>query len=163
MKYTKTCPSCGASIVMYRNPVPSVDIIIDIQDQGIVLIERRNPPFGWALPGGFVDYGEGVEQAAVREAHEETGLEVELIRLLGVYSRPDRDPRHHTLSIVFVACAKDISCLVSGDDAGNVDIFPYTALPKTAFDHSLILTDYIQQSSFAPGLVLLDQGKSLCS
>lgn len=105
-----TCPECGARVAVYRNPVPTVDVIIELVDGGdgppIVFIERRNPPRGWALPGGFVDYGETVEQAAVREAAEETSLAVELVHLLGVYSDPARDPRQHTLSVVFVGRAR---------------------------------------------------------
>ena len=93
----------------YRNPFPTVDIIIEILDgrrrPGVVLIERRNPPLGWALPGGFVDYGETLEAAAIREAREETSLDVELIGQLGTYSDPSRDPRFHTVSTVFLARA----------------------------------------------------------
>ncbi len=88
----------------HRNPLPTVDIIIEVKG-GIVLIERKNPPYGWAIPGGFVDYGESVEDCAVREAREETGLNIRLKDLLYVYSRPDRDPRHHTLTTVFIATA----------------------------------------------------------
>ncbi len=126
----------------YRNPVPTVDIIIEMAG-GIVLIERKNPPHGWALPGGFVDYGESVERCAVREALEETGLVVRLTALLYVYSRPDRDPRHHTLSTVFVGCAKGDP--VAGDDARSADVFTADALPAPlAFDHAQIVADYFQ-------------------
>ncbi len=88
----------------HRNPVPTVDIIIELPD-GIVLIQRKNPPEGWALPGGFVDYGESLEQAAVREAKEETSLDVELVRQLHTYSDPSRDTRFHTITTVFIATA----------------------------------------------------------
>jgi ADP-ribose pyrophosphatase YjhB (NUDIX family) len=88
------CPKCGHHFRNYKNPLPTVDIIIEATD-GIVLIERKNKPLGWALPGGFVDYAESLEQAAVREAREETGLQVSLTRQLKTYSDPDRDPRHH--------------------------------------------------------------------
>jgi 8-oxo-dGTP diphosphatase len=94
--------------VTYRNPVPTVDIIIELIDRPhrpIILIERQNPPLGWAIPGGFVDYGESVETSAVREAQEEISLQVELIEQFHVYSDPKRDPRKHTLSIVFIATA----------------------------------------------------------
>ncbi|PSN76032.1 NUDIX hydrolase, partial [filamentous cyanobacterium CCP4] len=92
----------------YRNPAPTVDIIIELlhhPHRPIVLIERHHEPLGWALPGGFVDYGESVETAARREAAEETGLTVELVEQFAVYSDPDRDPRKHTLSVVFLATA----------------------------------------------------------
>src|SRR5712692_4564121 len=89
-----------------KNPLPTVDIIIEIAGRGIVLIERKNPPHGWALPGGFVDYGESLEHAAVREAKEETSLEVKLIEQFHGYLDPKRDPRHHTISTVFIATAE---------------------------------------------------------
>ena len=100
---------------IYRNPLLTVDIVIEIRDSGIVLIERKNPPQGWALPGGFVDYGESVESAAVREAKEETCLDVRLIEQFHTYSDPTRDPRHHTVSIVFLATADGAPR--GGDDA----------------------------------------------
>ena len=128
----------------YRNPVPTVDIIIELRDRPnrpIVLIERRNPPYGWALPGGFVDYGETVEAAACREALEETSLPITLLDLLSVYSDPHRDPRQHTLSIVFVAAAQGIP--QAQDDALNLDVLSLDALPSPlCFDHSKILADY---------------------
>ena len=143
MALTKPCPHCGGPVVHYRNPVPTVDIIISIPGRGIVLIERKNPPLGWALPGGFVDYGESVETAAIREAQEETGLTVELTGLLGVYSDPARDPRQHTLSAVFTAQPLDVDTLAAGDDAGNLDVFPVGKWPTPlAFDHARILDDY---------------------
>ncbi len=130
----------------YRNPAPTVDIIIELIDRPhrpIVLIERKNEPFGWAIPGGFVDYGESVEVAARREALEETGLQVELVEQFLVYSDPKRDPRKHTLSIVFLATA--IGETTSGDDAKAVAIFEMWNLPKNlCFDHDKILHDYWQ-------------------
>jgi 8-oxo-dGTP diphosphatase len=128
----------------YRNPVPTVDIIIELIDRPhrpIVLIERKNPPFGWAIPGGFVDYGESVETAAEREAKEETGLQVELIEQFYVYSDPNRDPRQHTLSIVFVATATGEP--VAADDAKNLAVFDSGKMPENlCFDHDKILQDY---------------------
>ena len=125
----------------YRNPTPTVDVIIEMEDGRLVLIERDRAPHGWALPGGFVDEGESVEQAAVREAREETGLEVTLSRLLYVYSRPDRDPRQHTLSAVFVASATGAP--IAADDARAVKLYRRDALPETlCFDHAEILQDY---------------------
>lgn len=109
------------SVVNYRNPIPTVDIIIELLDRPyrpIVLVERLNPPLGWALPGGFVDYGESLESAAQREAEEETGLRVKLSEQFQVYSEPERDPRAHTLSIVFLATAKGEPS--AGDDAKNL-------------------------------------------
>lgn len=124
----------------YRNPLPTVDIIIEYQG-GIVLIERKNPPYGWAIPGGFIDYGESAEDAAVREAKEETSLTVHLIRQLKTYSAPDRDPRHHTIAIVFVA--KGDGKLVAADDAASAKVFYEKSVPKEmAFDHLEILADY---------------------
>lgn len=128
-----------------RNPVPTVDIIIEISaidgKQGIILIRRKNPPFGWALPGGFVDYGESLEQAAVREAGEETSLEIELKYQLHTYSDPARDPRQHTISTVFVAAAAGIP--KAQDDAAEIGIFGRAEIDfPLAFDHRKILDDY---------------------
>ena len=124
----------------HKNPFPTVDIIIEVEG-GIVLIERKNPPHGWAIPGGFVDYGETVEVAAVREAREETGLVVQLTGLLGVYSDPSRDPRSHTISTVFVASAAGRP--VADDDAADAGVFTEDTLPEDiAFDHREILRDY---------------------
>jgi ADP-ribose pyrophosphatase YjhB (NUDIX family) len=110
-------------------------------NEGIVLIKRRNPPEGWALPGGFVEYGESIESAALREAKEETGLNVELVRQFHTYSDPERDPRHHTISTVFLARASGRPR--AGDDAKEVGIFTEKNLPDTiAFDHREILKDY---------------------
>lgn len=143
------CPRCGhhwqtsaATGKPPRNPLPTVDIIIETAG-GIVLIERKNPPPGWALPGGFVDYGETLEQAAVREAREETGLAVTLLRQFHSYSDPARDRRGHTISTVFIARATGTP--VAGDDAGRAAVFQRDNLPKLAFDHHRILADYFQQ------------------
>lgn len=132
----------------YRNPAPTVDLIIEMIDRPhrpIVLIERLNVPHGWALPGGFVDYGESVETAAVREAKEETNLNVTLIEQFHVYSAPDRDERKHTLSIVFIATAAGEA--TAQDDAKSLAIFnPWEASGSLAeslcFDHGQILQDY---------------------
>jgi 8-oxo-dGTP diphosphatase len=127
-----------------RTPLLAVDVIIELVDRSdhpIVLIERRNPPFGWTLPGGFVDVGERLEQAAVREAKEETCLDVTLRSLLGCYSDPGRDPRSHTVSIVYVAQSRGQP--YAADDAKNLGVFSLDALPAPlAFDHAMILTDY---------------------
>ncbi|MDH5763383.1 MAG: NUDIX hydrolase [Nitrospinota bacterium] len=126
----------------YKNPVPAVDLIIEIEGQGLVLIERKNPPHGWALPGGFVDYGESLEQAAVREAKEETCLDVELLGQLHTYSDPRRDPRMHCISTVFVARAEGVP--KAEDDAKSVALYPIDRLPDVmAFDHRKILDDYL--------------------
>jgi len=126
----------------YTNPVPVVDLIIEIAGQGWVLIERRNPPPGWALPGGFVEVGESLEQAAVREAREETCLEVELLGQFHTYSDPARDPRMHCISTVFVARAEGTP--KAEDDAKSVAVFPKDRLPEVmAFDHRKILEDYL--------------------
>ena len=123
-----------------RNPFPTVDIIIELPG-GIVLIERKNPPHGWAIPGGFVDYGESLEQAAAREAKEETSLDVELIRQFHTYSDPDRDPRFHTVSTVFIARASGTPR--AADDAAEIAVFAKDSLPEPlCFDHAKILDDY---------------------
>ena len=125
----------------HRNPFPTVDIIIKYMG-GIVLIRRKNPPHGWALPGGFVDYGETLEDAAVREAREETGLRVRLLRQFHSYSDPGRDPRFHTISTVFLAEAAGQA--LAGDDAAEIGVFSAAELPDNlAFDHRQILEDYI--------------------
>jgi ADP-ribose pyrophosphatase YjhB (NUDIX family) len=145
MKDRLECPFCGKEIERYRNPFPTVDIIIEIKG-GIVLIQRKNPPYGWALPGGFVDYGESLEKAAVREAKEETSLDVELISQLGAYSDPDRDPRQHTISVVFQAHASGTPR--ADDDALEIGIFNRNNIPdELAFDHKRILSDYFKKCS----------------
>ena len=126
-----------------RNPAPTVDIVIHAAGLGIVLVERKNPPPGWALPGGFVDYGESCEAAAVREAREETGLDVVLTGLVGVYSDPARDPRGHTMSVVYSAQALDTGRLKAGDDAGKARFYALDDLPPLAFDHGRIVQDFI--------------------
>lgn len=135
-----TCPCCGTAVNRYRNPIPTVDIIIETPD-GIILIKRLNPPYGWALPGGFVDYGESLEKAAVREAREETGLAITNLKLLGCYSDPTRDDRMHTISTVYIAQASGTA--KAGDDAAALGVFPVEQLPEPlCFDHSTILRDY---------------------
>ena len=137
---TLSCPKCGENVKSYRNPLPTVDIIIET-DKGIVLIERKNEPLGWALPGGFVDYGESLEAAAVREAREETSLEVTDLKLLGCYSDPSRDQRFHTISTVFIGKGAGIPS--AADDARNLAIFDLANLPSMlCFDHGKILADY---------------------
>ncbi len=127
----------------YKNPIPTVDVIIE-HEKGIVLINRGNPPIGWAIPGGFVDYGESLEDAAVREAKEETGLKVNLIRQFHTYSDPKRDPRHHTITTVYIAKAKGSA--KAGDDAKDIGIFEKKTLPRPlVFDHRKILTDYFMR------------------
>jgi len=133
------CPACGTQVVLFRNPVPTVDIIIETEG-GIVLIERKNPPFGWALPGGFVDYGESFEDAARREAAEETGLTVTLLLQFHTYSAPDRDARQHTASTVYIAAASGRP--VAADDAQRAEVFHQDKLPPLVFDHERILRDY---------------------
>ncbi len=139
----KVCSSCGAVQECYRNPIPTVDIIIEMDDRRIVLIKRKNPPYGWAIPGGFVDYGESLEDAAVREAREETGLDVTLISQMHTYSKPDRDPRQHTISTVFTARASGTPKAL--DDALEIGLFDEDHLPSPlAFDHRFILGDYFR-------------------
>ena len=140
---TIECPKCKNEIEVYRNPIPTVDIIIEIESKGIVLIKRKNPPYGWAIPGGFVDYGESLEEAAVREAKEETNLDVKLIRQFHTFSDPKRDPRHHSISTVYIAKKKGI--LKAKDDAIEIGNFNESNLPdEIAFDHRSILKDYFK-------------------
>ncbi|HPW17417.1 MAG TPA: NUDIX domain-containing protein [Candidatus Aminicenantes bacterium] len=128
-----------------RNPIPAVDIIIEVRSgrrRGVVLVERRNPPPGWALPGGFVEYGESLEAAARREAREETSLEVDLLGQLGAYSDPARDPRFHTISTVFVARARGEPR--GADDAKRAIVAdPRDRARALAFDHRRVLDDYL--------------------
>lgn len=138
------CPRCGDKLKLYKNPLPTVDIIIEING-GIVLIKRKNPPHGWAIPGGFVDYGETLEKAAVREAKEETGLDVTLAGQMHTYSDPGRDPRFHTISTVFIASA--VGTPHAADDAAEAVIFYRDNLPLLAFDHKKILDDYFSRLS----------------
>jgi ADP-ribose pyrophosphatase YjhB (NUDIX family) len=169
MKDQLLCPHCGKVVEKYRNPFPAVDVIIELVSSclekstlgpgnaegcerpgegsgNILLIRRKNPPFGWALPGGFVDYGESLETAAVREAEEETSLQVELLYQLGAYSDPARDPRFHTISVVFVAQAAGEP--KAADDAGDIGIFNRHTLPDNlAFDHGKILQHYFEKCS----------------
>ena len=145
--FTVSCAQCGSQAAQ-RNPFPTVDIVLYRAGQGILLIERRNPPFGWALPGGFVDCGESAEQAALREAREETGLDVRLTGLLGVYSDPDRDPRFHTLSVVYTAECGEGDTPFAADDAATARFFALDALPDDmAFDHRRIVADFAKTMS----------------
>lgn len=129
-----------------ETPKLTVDIIIemvDLEHRPIILIERRNPPLGWALPGGFVDIGETLEQAAIREAREETCVDAKLKTLLGCYSDPQRDPRSHTVSAVYIAEAHGQP--QAADDAANLQLFTTVDLPQTlCFDHDLIMADYLE-------------------
>jgi 8-oxo-dGTP diphosphatase len=145
--FTTACAQCGSAVAQ-RNPFPTVDIVLHHAGRGILLIERRNAPFGWALPGGFIDYGESAEQAAIREAQEETGLSVRLTGLLGVYSDPERDPRFHTLSVVYTAQCDEDAIPCAGDDAKNARFFPLDELPDdVAFDHRRIVADFTKTMS----------------
>ncbi|MCX7994766.1 MAG: NUDIX hydrolase [candidate division WOR-3 bacterium] len=127
----------------YKNPLPTVDIIIEVEG-GIILIKRKNPPYGWAIPGGFIEYGESAESAAIREAKEETNLEISDLKQFHVYSDPERDPRFHTISVVFTARGKGTP--KPKDDAIEIGIFNRNNLPEDiAFDHRRILNDYFDK------------------
>lgn len=127
-----------------EEPYYTVDLIIELPE-GVVLIERSNPPYGWALPGGFIDPGEKPLEAAIREAKEETNLDVADVKELGVYGQPGRDPRFRTVSTVFIA--KGVGRPQFGDDAKGLKIIPYSELLnfKYAFDHQQIISDYLRQ------------------
>ncbi|MGZ3525494.1 MAG: NUDIX domain-containing protein [Thermodesulfobacteriota bacterium] len=144
VRKTIQCPKCKKEIEVYQNPIPTVDIIIEIDLMGIVLIKRKNPPYGWAIPGGFVDYGESSEKAAMREAKEETNLEVNLVRQFHTYSDPKRDPRHHSISTVYIAKVEGLP--QAKDDALEIGTFNESNLPEEiAFDHRSILKDYFKR------------------
>ena len=134
----------------YKHPIPTIDIIIEIKkkngQEGIILIKRKNPPHGWALPGGFVEYGESLEEAAVREAKEETSLDIRLKSQFHTYSDPKRDPRKHTISTVYVATAQGRP--IAQDDAQDIRIFTEEEINfPLAFDHQKILADYFKQKN----------------
>jgi 8-oxo-dGTP diphosphatase len=131
-------------MTVYRNPTPTVDILIELDGQPgtLVFIKRNNAPIGFALPGGFVDVGEFLADAAAREAKEETGLDIELIELFHCYSNPTRDPRQHTTSTVFIARAAGQP--VAGDDADRCVVAdPTDMFTSLVFDHALIVKDYL--------------------
>lgn len=134
------CPNCGHKVRKYKNPFPTVDVLIRYRG-GIVLIERGNEPFGWAIPGGFMEYGESAETAAAREMMEETSLKLENLQFFTVRSQPDRDPRFHTITVVFTADGKGE--LRAGDDAVNAQVVNANTLPETiAFDHREVIESY---------------------
>ncbi len=131
----------------YVNPLPTVDIIIEMEGDEIVLIMRKNEPRGWAIPGGFVDYGESMEDAAIREAREETSLDVTLVEQLHTYSSPDRDPRHHTISTVYIAKGNGVP--EAADDASDIGVFREEKIPKPLmFDHEKIIGDYFRRKKY---------------
>lgn len=143
-KITMKCPHCKKDIEVYKTPFLTVDIIIEL-GEGIVLIKRKYPPIAWALPGGFVDYGESLEDAAIREAKEETSLDVILERQLHTYSDPRRDLRSHNVTTVYTATAQGRPR--AADDAKEVGVFTRETLPKDlAFDHAQILEDYFNEA-----------------
>ncbi|MBL7191897.1 NUDIX hydrolase [bacterium] len=144
MKKQIKCPTCGTVLETFKNPIPTVDIIIIFEGK-IILIKRRNPPLGYALPGGFVDYGESLEQAALREAKEETGLDVLNLRQFRAYSDPARDSRQHNISIVFWGISAGEP--QAGDDAEEILLVDPLDIDKIdlAFDHNLILKEFIEE------------------
>ncbi|WP_414999137.1 NUDIX domain-containing protein [Desulfovibrio sp.] len=148
MKKDIVCPHCGKPYSCFRNPAPTADVVIYEPDRGVVIIRRRHAPIGFALPGGFIDEGEQAEDAAMREMREETGLDVGLTGLLGVYSRPKRDPRQHTLTVVFTGKARNPDAIQAGDDAAQAAFYPLDALPEPlVFDHAEILEHFRQTLS----------------
>ncbi|MGB9642793.1 MAG: NUDIX domain-containing protein [Candidatus Ratteibacteria bacterium] len=127
----------------FKNPYPAADTIIT-KEGGVVLVYRKNPPSGWAIPGGFINWGETAENAAIREAKEETGLDIDNLKLFGVFSDPERDPRFHTISIVYTGQGK--GTIKAGDDAAKVAIFSESNLPNDiAFDHRKILKQFFKK------------------
>lgn len=140
------CPHCGTTLDEWKQPKITVDVLVEDPAGRILLVRRRNPPEGWAVPGGFVDVGETLEAAAVRELMEETGLAVELIGQFHTYSDPKRDPRHHTITTVFLGRPMDPKALpVAGDDALEAMFFAPEAPPTPmAFDHDRVLADFLR-------------------
>lgn len=138
------CPHCHATLDLWHQPKLAADVLIEDETGRVLLIRRRNAPHGWAIPGGFVDVGETLEQAAVREMLEETGLEVELIGQFHTYSDPARDPRHHTVTVVFHGRRRDPAAAPrAGDDALDARFFALNALPEPlVFDHPRVLDDF---------------------
>ncbi len=141
----RRCPQCGTPVETYVNPIPTVDAVIEMTDErgnsGVVLIFRRNEPRKWALPGGFIEYAESAENAVVREAKEETGLDITDVLQFRTYSDPERDPRHHTITTVYLAKASGKP--EAADDAEKIAIFPKENIPDDiAFNHGEILRDY---------------------
>ncbi len=137
------CPHCGRLLDRWDQPRVTVDAVVLNGRGEVLLIERRNDPPGWALPGGFVDAGETLERAAARELEEETGLRAESLTQFHTYSDPHRDPRHPTVSTIFLVRAAGRP--VAGDDAGRAEFFPLDGLPEPlAFDHGRILTDVVR-------------------
>lgn len=126
-----------------KSPRITADIIIELEDKGIVLIKRKNPPVGWALPGGFLDYGESLEVCAVREAKEETSLDIKLKGQLHTYSTLERDPRWHTVTTVFVASSSGVP--KASTDASEIGVFKRNEIPEDlVFDHNKILENYFK-------------------
>ncbi|MBQ7608965.1 MAG: NUDIX hydrolase [Desulfovibrionaceae bacterium] len=158
MQKTRTCPHCGQALSLYANPYPTADVIIYEPALGIVIIKRANPPVGYAFPGGFIEEGEFAEEAARREMLEETGLDVTLKGLLGLYSDPSRDPRFHTLTAVYVGTPKDVGALKAGDDAAGAAFYPLDALPQPlVFDHARIIQDFCEYLEGKRPLVPLER------
>lgn len=125
----------------HKHPLAAVDCIIELPGERIVLVQRAHEPKGWALPGGFVEEGEALHDACIREVREETGLAVDLSEQFFTYSSPERDPRRHTLSTVYIAWAEHEP--VGGHDASDARAFPVEALPPLCFDHGTIVADYL--------------------
>lgn len=143
MNHPRYCPSCGTLVVKYSNPLPTADVVVYDDSFRIVLVRRKNPPLGMALPGGFIEEGESAEHAAVREIKEETGLDITLSGVLGVYSWPLRDERCHTLTTVFAARCTSPEKLHAGDDAAEASFYPLNDLPSPlCFDHERIIAHF---------------------
>lgn len=141
------CPHCQTTLDLWHQPKLAADAIIEDARGRVLLIRRRNEPHGWAIPGGFVDVGETLEEAARREMLEETGLAVELVAQFHTYSEPARDPRHHTITVVFHARPADPAAAPrAGDDALEARYFPLDALPPDlVFDHPRVLADFAER------------------